>query len=72
MDYQPLRLGRMQECGSSLLKSLQNDSMIPLDMLVRESIQNSLDAAAGDLPVKVEFRFSEHRTEAISTLLGGR
>lgn len=71
MDYQPLRLGRMQECGSSLLKSLQNDSMIALDLLVRESIQNSLDAAAGDLPVKVTFRFSEHRTEAISTLLGG-
>jgi len=71
MDYQPLRLGRMQECGSSLLKSLQNDSMVPLDLLVRESIQNSLDAAAGSEPVRLEFQFSEHETETISELLGG-
>ena len=71
MDYQPLKLGRMQECGSSLLKSLQNDSMVPLDLLVRESIQNSLDAAAGVQPVRVSFDFSEHSAETISDVLGG-
>lgn len=71
MDYQPLPLGRMQECGSSLLKSLQNDSMVPLDLLVRESIQNSLDAAAGTGPVRVDFGFTEHTTGTVSGLLGG-
>lgn len=71
MHYQPLKLGLMQECGSSLLKSLQNDSMIPLDLLVRESIQNSLDAATGNGPVRVDFNFSQHSAEAISDLLGG-
>ena len=37
--------GRMTQSGSSLLKLIQNNSMPILDLLVRESIQNSLDAA---------------------------
>ena len=36
--------GRMAQTGSSLLKLIQNNDMPVLDMLVRESIQNSLDA----------------------------
>ena len=70
MEYQPLKLSRMQECGSALLKSLQNYSMIPLDLLVRESIQNSLDAAAGITPVKVSFDIVDISVDAICSLLG--
>lgn len=36
--------GRMTQTGSSLLKLIQNNNMPILDLLVRESIQNSLDA----------------------------
>ena len=36
--------GRMTQTGSSLLNPLQNNNMPVLDLLVRESIQNSLDA----------------------------
>lgn len=36
--------GRMTQSGSSLLKLIQNNHMPILDLLVRESIQNSLDA----------------------------
>lgn len=35
----------MSQTGSSLLKSLQNNNLPVLDLLIRESIQNSLDAA---------------------------
>lgn len=38
--------GRMSESGSSLLRLIQNQDMPLLDLLVRESVQNSLDAAA--------------------------
>ena len=35
---------RMSMSGKSILTSLQNNSMATIDLLVRESIQNSLDA----------------------------
>lgn len=37
--------GRMSESGSSLLRLIQNQDIPLLDLVVRESIQNSLDAA---------------------------
>lgn len=40
--------GRMTQSGSSLLRLIQNNSMPILDLLVRESVQNSLDAAKSD------------------------
>lgn len=40
--------GRMSESGSSLLRLIQNQDMPLLDLFVRESVQNSLDAAIGD------------------------
>lgn len=40
--------GRMTQTGSSLLKLIQNNNMPVLDLLVRESIQNSLDARKSD------------------------
>lgn len=36
--------GRMTQSGSSLLKLIQNNNMPLLDLLVREAVQNSLDA----------------------------
>lgn len=41
--------GRMSESGSSLLRLIQNQDIPLLDLFVRESVQNSLDAAAGDV-----------------------
>lgn len=40
--------GRMTQTGSSLLKLIQNNNMPALDLLVRESVQNSLDAKKED------------------------
>ncbi len=48
--------GRMSQTGSSLLRLIQNNNMPILDLLVRESIQNSLDAKVSDARyVDVEF-----------------
>ena len=48
--------GRMSETGSSLLKLIQNNALPTLGLLVRESIQNSSDAALEDAShVKVDF-----------------
>ena len=38
--------GRMSESGSSLLRLIQNQTMPLLDLLVREAVQNSLDAVS--------------------------
>lgn len=70
MTYQPLKLGPMQQCGSLLRRALQNDSLVPLDLLVREAVQNSLDAAEGTGPVTVDFRFRDHAVDPIAKALG--
>lgn len=73
MKYFRLPLGFMQESGSALLRAMQNESMIPLDLLIREAVQNSLDAALG-LPgseVSVDIAIREHTTDMISDLLEG-
>lgn len=70
MKYFPLSLGPMQESGSALLRALQNDSMIPLDLLVREAVQNSLDAAlkpAGS-EVSVDVTIRPHGTDVVADL----
>ena len=47
---------RMSETGKSLLRLIQNNETPILDLLVREVIQNSLDAAlSGDGFVQVDF-----------------
>lgn len=40
--------GRMTESGSSLLRLIQNQDIPLLDLFVRESIQNSLDASSNE------------------------
>ncbi|GEN89793.1 hypothetical protein [Oceanobacillus sojae] len=44
MNIEILQNDRMAQNGHSILRSLQNDSLHPLDLLVREFTQNSLDA----------------------------
>lgn len=44
MQIEIAEAGRMTQSGSSLLRLIQNNNMPVLDLLVRESIQNSLDA----------------------------
>lgn len=61
----------MQESGASLLRAMQNESMIRLDLLVRESIQNVIDAATkgpGE-EVRVDYTIRTHATDTIASLL---
>lgn len=72
--------GRMTQSGSSLLRLIQNNKTPALDLLVRESIQNSLDAHKEDArSVTVEYltgSFSSHRLgkelEGITAALSAR
>lgn len=45
MDIQILRQERMSQTGSSLISLMQDQSIRKLDLLVREAVQNSLDAS---------------------------
>lgn len=64
--------GRMTQSGSSLLKLIQNNNMPILDLLVRESIQNSLDAKNENAPyVTVEFFTGEFNKLALNSELEG-
>ena len=56
MDIEIAKHDRMSESGSSLLRLIQNQDIPLLDLLVRESVQNSLDASIEKTnPVKVDF-----------------
>ena len=53
-----------------MLRLIQNNDMVPLDLLVRESVQNSLDASLDkQKPVKVCFTVRDHNADAIAKLL---
>ncbi len=61
---------RMSESGSSLLRLIQNQSIPLLDLLVRESIQNSLDAKKDDASyVDVNLIVGEFQNKALSNNL---
>jgi hypothetical protein len=56
--------------GSNVLQCLMDDSSPGLDLLVREAVQNSLDAAPGDAPsIRVEFNYSDLRLESLRGVL---
>ena len=58
---------RMSESGSSLLRLIQNQDIPLLDLLVRESIQNSLDAAIKkERSVEVELRVGEFESRKLN------
>lgn len=64
--------GQMGITGSALFNSIQNKHTPILDLLVRESIQNSLDAAIEDTEkVKVDFCLGEFSPKQINNLLDG-
>jgi len=64
--------GRMAQSGSSLLKLIQNNNMPVLDLLVRESIQNSLDAKNDkDDYVSVDFLTGYFEKERLNNELEG-
>ncbi|GIP42371.1 hypothetical protein J45TS6_08300 [Paenibacillus sp. J45TS6] len=64
---------RMSERGSSLLRLIQNNDMPLLDLLVRESIQNSLDASVShnNKPVNISFRINEFEAAKLNHELEG-
>lgn len=71
MKYYSLPLQPMQESGAFLLRALQNEETPLLDLLVRESVQNALDAGrTGNqaLPVSVDFHIREHSLDAIASI----
>ena len=56
MEIEIAQPGHMTQSGSSLLRLIQNNDMPVLDLFVRESVQNSLDAAVpGTRSVTVQF-----------------
>jgi len=64
--------GRMTQTGSSLLKLIQNNNMPILDLLVRESVQNSLDAHnTKDKYVTVEFLTGDFNKDKLNNELEG-
>lgn len=48
MKLEIAKMGRMAQTGSSLLRLIQNDHTPILDLLIRESVQNSIDASKED------------------------
>ncbi|SDW61049.1 hypothetical protein SAMN04487759_1262 [Kandleria vitulina] len=61
---------KMSQSGSSLLKLIQNDDMPNLDLVVRESIQNSLDARKTDANfVNIKFNINEFVAERLNNEL---
>lgn len=63
---------RMTQTGSSLLRLIQNNNMPVLDLLVRESIQNSLDARKQDSKyVEVDYVTGEFSSDKLSMELEG-
>ena len=59
--------GRMTQTGSSLQRLIQNNNMPVLDLLVRESIQNSLDARKRDSKyVEVNYITGSFKSESLA------
>lgn len=62
--------GKNVTLGKGLLRTLQNEFMPNLDLLVRESIQNSLDAASSNSPyVDVDFSIGTFNSEKLGRQL---
>lgn len=63
---------RMSERGSSLLRLIQNNETPLLDLLVREAVQNSLDAALeGEGFVNVDFEIKDFEPTCLNSELEG-
>lgn len=71
MKLETAKPGRMTETGSSLLKLMQTGDLPTLDLLVRESLQNSLDAKNNDRYVKVDFQTGAFKAGKLNEHLEG-
>ncbi len=73
MNIEVAEPGRMTQTGSSLLRLIQNNNMPILDLLVRESIQNSLDAkdSSNTKYVEVEFLTGEFDKNSLNQEFDG-
>lgn len=72
MNIEIAEPGRMTQSGSSLLKLIQNNKTPVLDLLVRESIQNSLDAHKSNArSVTVEYLTGEFSSRKLAGELEG-
>lgn len=57
----------MSQDGSAILRSLQNKNLKTVDLMVRESLQNSLDATLEGAPVTdVEFKIGSFNSESLA------
>ena len=62
----------MAQDGASILRSLQNKSIPLLDLIVRESIQNSLDAGIDGIgKTRVDFHFGDFDADSLARHLEG-
>ena len=62
----------MSQDGDSILKSLQNNHLPIIDLIVRESIQNSLDAGLKNTErVAVDFYLGDFSTKDLARELEG-
>lgn len=72
MRIEVAKEGRMDMSGRGLIRAIQNNNMPLLDLLVRESVQNSLDAAKADVDcVKVDFGIGRFKTKELANVLEG-
>jgi hypothetical protein len=63
---------RMSERGSSLLRLIQNNDMPILDLLVRESVQNSMDASLEEFEyVDMEYNVRDFKASELNKHLEG-
>lgn len=76
MNIEIAEHARMSESGSSLLRLIQNNSLPILDLLVREVVQNSLDAAnSSDSCVEMDFvsgQFMPQQLNSHFDIIGGK
>ena len=72
MKIEIAKEGRMDMSGRGLMRAIQNNNMPLLDLLVRESIQNSLDAFNNNEKfVQVEFEVSDFHNYDLAQELEG-
>lgn len=66
------KVDRMAQSGSSLLRLIQNDELPILDLLVRESLQNSLDAGKKNTShVNVDLAINKFKKENVLNYFEG-
>ncbi len=72
MEIDVLKRSRFGTTGSSARKVIQNNSIPNLDLIIRESVQNSMDAAINDhIPVNMNFITGDFYTRKLAGELQG-